>query len=95
MQLTWKRSALADLAEIAEYVAADSAPAARRIVGAIRREVGLLRKNRQLGRPGRIEGTRELVIRRYPYVVMYESRAGELVILAIIHSSRLWPAEAP
>ena len=43
------------------------------------------------GREGRIESTRELVIPKFPYIVVYQT-AKEIRILAVLHTSRKWPS---
>jgi toxin ParE1/3/4 len=43
------------------------------------------------GRPGRIEGTRELLIPRSRFVVPYRIVGCEVQILAILHGGRAWP----
>ena len=45
------------------------------------------------GRPGRVEGTRELVVRRTPYIVAYRVEKDCVRILRILHSAQLWPGE--
>jgi plasmid stabilization system protein ParE len=42
-----------------------------------------------MGRPGRVAGSRELVIA--PYVIAYRSRKSAIEILGIIHGARRWP----
>jgi plasmid stabilization system protein ParE len=44
-----------------------------------------------LGRPGRVEGTRELVVPRTPYIIPYTVIGDRVMILSIIHSARQWP----
>ncbi len=44
-----------------------------------------------LGRPGRISGTRELVIRGTPYVVPYRIKGPDIEILRVYHGARRWP----
>ena len=42
------------------------------------------------GRPGRVEGTRELVV--HPsYLVAYRISGTEVQILTVRHAARLWP----
>ena len=45
------------------------------------------------GRPGRVKGTRELVISGTPYVVAYRVEADAVVILRLLHGAQRWPAE--
>ena len=44
-----------------------------------------------MGRPGRLAGTRELVIPGLPFIVPYAEYGGEIVILRIVHTSMKWP----
>ena len=46
-----------------------------------------------IGRAGRVEGTRELVVAGTPYIIAYTVRRDRVVILAAVHSSRAWPEE--
>ena len=44
-----------------------------------------------VGRPGRVPGTRELVVSRTPYVIPYRVREGVVEILRVVHARRRWP----
>jgi toxin ParE1/3/4 len=44
------------------------------------------------GRPGRVSGTRELVISNSPFIVAYSVDQERIVILAIYHGAQQWPA---
>lgn len=91
MQVRWTLPALADLDSIQDYVAERNAAAAYGLVNAILdRTEALLPANPELGRAGRITGTRELVLPGTPYVVAY--RITEAVeILAVMHGASEWP----
>jgi addiction module RelE/StbE family toxin len=94
-RVAWLRAALDDLHGIHDYVARDNPAAARRVVGAVREATEVLRAHPGFGRRGRIEGTRELVVGRYPYIVAYRETPLAVEILAVVHSSRLWPEHLP
>lgn len=49
----------------------------------------------QSGRPGRVDGTRELVIARTSYVAPYLVDGNVVRILRVIHGARIWPVEIP
>jgi toxin ParE1/3/4 len=51
----------------------------------------LLSEDPRLGAPGRVPGTRELVIPKTPYVVPYRIRGRTIEIARVYHSSRRWP----
>jgi len=65
MQVKWLNKALKNLDDEAEYIAQESPTAARQIVQRIVDAVNLLSDNPALGHPGRVHGTRELVIPKF------------------------------
>lgn len=91
MKLRYTRRAKTDLSEIFGYIAQDNAHAAARIIGRIRNSLVGLTANPSLGRPGRVDDTRELVIPHTSYIVAYRIHGNEIQVLAIIHAARLWP----
>ncbi len=91
MALRWLAGALVDLRGIREYIAKENPLAAQRVITAIRQEVDELRTHPAIGRLGRLENTRELVINRYPYIVAYRESCADIHILAVVHTSRRWP----
>ncbi|PIX97854.1 MAG: type II toxin-antitoxin system mRNA interferase toxin, RelE/StbE family [Hydrogenophilales bacterium CG_4_10_14_3_um_filter_63_21] len=91
MRLRWLPEALDDLREIHAYIANENPEAARRVIGEIRREVAILVAQPQTGRFGRLPGSREFVIRKYPYIVAYRIRDEEVQCLLVVHTSRRWP----
>ncbi|CAN7648660.1 type II toxin-antitoxin system RelE/ParE family toxin [Mesorhizobium sp. LjRoot246] len=90
MQVSWTNAALGDLDQIQDFVAQDSPVAAYRLAAdLIGRTDELLVSNPIIGRKGRANGTRELVISRTPYI--YRVRGGDVEVLAVVHGAREWP----
>jgi addiction module RelE/StbE family toxin len=87
----WTRRALRRLDEIGARIEIDNPAAAARIIRAIALGVHRLGANPGRGRPGRIRGTRELVVVGTPYIVAYRVRAGDIEVLTIQHGAQLWP----
>jgi toxin ParE1/3/4 len=75
-----------------DFVAAENLPAAKRQDEAMVRAVQQLADFPELGRLGRIEGTRELVIAGTQYIVAYRVRGGKIRVLAVVHGARRWPS---
>jgi plasmid stabilization system protein ParE len=75
----------------AEYISRDNLMAAVRIVQAITDAVEHLKHYPAIGRPGRMAGTRELVVPDTPYIIPYRVRESEVEILRIFHAARRWP----
>jgi toxin ParE1/3/4 len=91
VDVRWTRKALANLDEEAMFIAKQNPEAAAQIVERIEGAVQKLASYPALGRPGRVLGTRELVISGTPYIIPYRVRGDTLEILRVLHSSRKWP----
>lgn len=91
MKLEWSIFAQADRDQIFDYIEADSPRAAVAVDEAIVEQVETLARFPELGRPGRVEGTRELVIPRTPYIAAYRIRGHTVRILRVLHGARRWP----
>jgi toxin ParE1/3/4 len=91
MKLRWTKEALAQLAEARKFIQRDNPRAARKVIDAIRTSAELLTSHSRVGRPGRIEGTRELVVRTTPYILVYAVLEDTVAILTLLHGSRNYP----
>ncbi len=91
MRVVWSPQARLDLREIYLYLAADNPAAASALQARIKQGVELLRANPHIGRPGRVTGTRELVISGTAYIVPYQIRNKRLELLRVYHTARRWP----
>ncbi len=92
MRVRWLRSALRNLDEEAAHIATDDPAAARLVVGRVLAAVAALEDQPALGRPGRVPGTRELVVPRTRYLVPYRVRGEAIEILRVFHTSRRPPS---
>ena len=91
MRLSWSRAALHDLTELRAYIAKDRPRAAAGVARRILQVVSHLERHPRMGRPGRVEGTRELVVGGTPYLVAYRIRGETLELLRVLHGARKWP----
>jgi len=92
MTPVWSPEAIDDLAALPAYIEQNNPAAAQRMVGRIIENLEtLLPNNPDMGRPGRVPGTRELVIPRTPFIVPYRVVGNTLQILRIYHGARRWP----
>ncbi|MBM3535544.1 MAG: type II toxin-antitoxin system RelE/ParE family toxin [Alphaproteobacteria bacterium] len=90
MILEWTEGALAERRAIYDYIEADNRRAALALDEMFKRRAKGLQAHPHLGRPGRVEGTRELVIHRH-YVLVYDVRGETIRILRLLHTSLQWP----
>ncbi|HWF95896.1 MAG TPA: type II toxin-antitoxin system RelE/ParE family toxin [Xanthobacteraceae bacterium] len=92
MTLIWSPQAIADLVALRAYIEQDDPAAAQRVsLHIIHNVETLLPNSPEMGRPGRVPGTRELVIPRTPFIVPYRLVGNTIQLLRIYHSARQWP----
>jgi addiction module RelE/StbE family toxin len=91
MKLRYTPRARSDLAEIHDYIAQENSQAARRVIQIIRKAAEALPQNSLVGKAGRVAGTRELAVGRFPFMLVYRVDAEEVQILSVIHTARMWP----
>ncbi|MEQ1589484.1 MAG: type II toxin-antitoxin system RelE/ParE family toxin [Gallionella sp.] len=91
MRVRWLRKALLNLDQAANYIAQDNPKAAAEFVIHLRDSALMLGEQPNLGRVGRISGTRELVIANLPYILPYRVRNDTVEILRVLHTARKWP----
>ena len=93
MQVRWLAEALRNVDAEAEYIARNNPTAARAVVRRIYDATRLLSDNPALGRPGRIHGTRELVVPGTRYLIPYRvrPRLNRIEVLRVFHTSRRPP----
>ncbi len=88
----WSPEAIEDLASLRAYIEQDDPAAAQRVALHIVHNVEtLLAENPEMGRPGRVPGTRELVIPRTPFIIPYRLQHNTIQILRVYHGARRWP----
>lgn len=92
MKLRWTPLAVDHLKAAYEYIASNSPTSAERVIQRILSAVELLQQHPDLGRSGRVKGTRELIILGTPFLVPYRLRHEQIEILAVFHASRCWPS---
>jgi toxin ParE1/3/4 len=90
-QIKWLRTALKNFDNEVTHVAADDAVAGRLVARRIMEAVSLLSTQPAMGRPGRVSGTRELLVPKTRYLIPYRVRRGVIEILRVFHSSRRPP----
>ena len=91
MQVRWLRKALRNLDDEATYIATDDAAAACLVVKRVLEAVSVLAEQPGLGRPGRVHGTRELIVAKTRYIAPYRVRGAAGEILRVFHTSRRLP----
>lgn len=93
MQVKWLSKALQNLDDQADYISQEDPAAAKLVVQRVFDSVNLLADNPAMGNPGRIHGTRELVVPDTSYIIPYRvrPRLNRIEILRVFHTSRRLP----
>ncbi|MDH1072392.1 type II toxin-antitoxin system mRNA interferase toxin, RelE/StbE family [Pseudomonas nitroreducens] len=90
MKVFWTRDAQQDRLDIWEYLASENPGAAAHMDILFSTTAARLRSFPMMGKPGRIPGTRELIPHE-SYRLVYQIEADVLWVLALVHTSRMWP----
>lgn len=97
MQLKWTDFAAKDLDHIETYIATENSPliAIDVVLRVLNTSELILSNHPKAGRPGRVSGTRELVIEGIPFILIYRivDRVGQVQILRLLHAAQQWPIE--
>ena len=92
IRLVWRPLAREDRAAIMDYIAEDSPGAALDLDELIEEKTNALIDHPRLYKPGRMKGTREMVV--HPnYVVVYQEKKTAVVILRVVHARQQWPQQ--
>jgi len=91
MKPVWTRTAIRDLSTAKEYIGRDNPRAAReialKIVGAAERIIQFP----EVGRAGKVSGTRELVVPGTQYLIVYRVKKNAIHFLRVLHGHQEWP----
>ena len=93
MKVRWTPEAQDDRAQIFDYIAADSPRSAVKMDELFSKAAARLADHPEIGRTGRILGTRE-VIPHKSYCLVYEIEQETVWVLALVHTARPWPPVA-
>ena len=92
MTVAWSPRAIRHLLALRAYIARDNPDAAADVALTILAAVERLAELPNLGRPGRLAGTRELIVPGTPYVIPYRVGPERLEIIAVFHGRQRWPS---
>ena len=91
MKVIWSRRAIRHLVYLREYIGKESDETPTLVATRILKAVELLASQPGIGRPGRVPGTRELVVPSTPYIVPYRVRGERVELIAVFHGRQKWP----
>lgn len=88
MRIKWLQTTLNSFDKAMTYIAQEDEEAAQKISAHIEARVERLAEQPHQGRPGRIFGTRELVIDQFPFIIPYRVKDNEIQVLRVFHTSQ-------
>ena len=91
MRVEWLPEADQDLTHQLDYIAERNPGVAVEMGDAVHAAVARLKEFPESGRPGRVAGTRELVITGTPFIVFYRIEPKAVVVMHLLHVRRKWP----
>jgi len=91
MELRWTLQAIRDREAIFDYTETDDPAAALALDERFSEMADRLLEHPNLGRPGRVAGTRELVAHRN-YILIYDLTHDLVRVLRVLHAARRWPS---
>jgi toxin ParE1/3/4 len=91
LRIEWTGTAKRHLSQLDAYLYERSPDGADRVVDRIYEMVSSLSRFPRIGRPGRVAGTREMVVPYTNYVVAYRLLDEVVQILAVMHGAQRWP----
>jgi toxin ParE1/3/4 len=89
--LVWLRRAINDRDAQLDYIAQDNPLLAVSQGDRIEKQMDQLLQQPQMGRPGRKQVTRELVISRTPFIVVYRLKGKRIELSRLLHGAQMWP----
>ncbi len=92
MQIKWLRKALLNLEDAHDFLAKENPVVAQKFIQETYRLTGLLVTQPAMGRAGRVAGTRELVMLKYPFIIPYRVQENEVQILRVFHTRLRLPS---
>lgn len=92
LNLAWELAARRDFNTIIDYISDDNPDAAEELRLEVLAKVEALRQQPKIWKPGRVPGTREMIVRGN-YIVFYREDDFTVLILRVLHAARNWPEE--
>jgi len=93
VRVVWSQYAIEDRTKIFEYLVEKNPVAAVECDAEIGRQIGSLIDFPEIGRIGRVKGTKELVVSGTPFIVVYLLDEREIRVLRILHAAQMWPGD--
>ena len=91
MRVNWTKSAINDLEIEANYLSKISPSIEDSFLKHVESSIDLIKEYPELGRIGRVNQTRELILKKFQYILVYLVESSYIDIIRLLHTSRKWP----
>jgi|RhiMetdeSRZDD1v2_1073273.scaffolds.fasta_scaffold118078_4 toxin ParE1/3/4 len=91
MKAVWTQSAIRDLSNAKKYIDRDNPLAAREIALKIVDATERIIQFPEVGRTGKVSGTRELIVSGTQYLIVYRMKKNAVHFLRVLHGRQKWP----
>lgn len=91
MRVNWTKSAINDLEIEANYLSKISPSIEDRFLEHVESSIDLIKEYPELGRIGRVNQTREFILKKFQYILVYLVESSYIDIIRLLHTSRKWP----
>lgn len=88
LEIQETKLALANLDKIATYYEKQQPGLGFRVAAYYYNQIKILKLMPNIGRGGKVIGTRELILHEFPYLIVYRVRGGFVQILRVFHQYR-------
>lgn len=88
MRIRWTPAAAADLQQISDYLKEHHPQYRKPTLSKLYETIKMLKNSPHRGRPGRVEGTREILFPPMPYVAVYRLREQDIEVLRVYHTAQ-------
>jgi toxin ParE1/3/4 len=91
LQIRWLPFAAKDIEHIEKHLKDKTELGLKNVISEIFLSINRLKSSPGIGRPGRVTGTKELILKNYPYTIPYRVNGDFIEILRIFHQRKKWP----
>lgn len=91
MSIEWTGPAVQDVEDLVAFILQDDPDTAENVAQRVFQAAEQLAALPGLGRPGRVEDTRELIVPRLPYILVYSEADNLVRVLRVLHNRQGWP----
>ncbi len=89
MKISWSNQSIVDLESIEKHIAQENPTAATRVIIKVLKLIEqTLTEFPGIGKPGRKKDTREFVIPKIPYTIIYKTNKNTLYMVRIFHHTQ-------